>query len=232
MKTNRNTSRNAWIGVVLVAIGGYYLLRNLHFIPSFIPHYFFDWEMIFILIGGAMLATGRRAGVVFLAIGAISLLPQVFLWPHIYIRDWWPLILIAIGVSILMKRRHEGYQSQRAGTTDDEYIDEVSILGGSEKTITSRNFKGGKITSLFGGSKINFLNAELSPDENILDVFCMFGGSTLIVPSDWTIIMDSFIIFGGYSDKRPFTSNVSPNPDKVLRIKGFVMFGGGEIKSV
>ncbi|MFY0651849.1 MAG: hypothetical protein JXQ96_07440 [Cyclobacteriaceae bacterium] len=231
MKKHNQTNNNAWVGIVLVAIGAYFLFRNLNFIPDFIPHYFFGWEMIFVIIGGSMLATGRRSGLIFLLIGAITLLPQVFYWPQIHIRDWWPLILVAIGVSFILKRRDQGRRS-RLGEVDDDYIDDVSIFGGNERQVSSQNFKGGKVTSVFGGSELNFLNCKLSDQENIIDVFCMFGGSTFIVPSDWTVVMDSFIIFGGFADKRPLVSNEGQDPSKVLRIKGFVMFGGGEIKSI
>ena len=48
------------------------------------------------------------------------------------------------------------------GMIDDDYIDEVSIFGGAEKSISSQNFKGGKVTSVFGGSEIIFLSANLS----------------------------------------------------------------------
>ncbi|MFT7034136.1 MAG: putative membrane protein [Cyclobacteriaceae bacterium] len=231
MSDNHNTNRKTWLGIVLVIIGVYYLLSNFNLIPDFIPHYFTSWEMIFVLVGGAMLATGRRAGLVFLLIGGISLLPQIFYWPQIHLRDWWPLILIAIGISIFLKRRNVDFP-KRHGKIDDDYIDEVSIFGGTEKSISSQNFKGGKVTSVFGGSEISFLSTKLSNEENVIDVFCLFGGSSFIVPSDWTVVMDSFIIFGGFSDKRPLTSNANVDPSKVLRIKGFVMFGGGEIKSI
>ena len=173
-----------------------------------------------------MLATGRRSGIVFLLIGGISLLSEVFYWPHISLRDWWPLILVAIGVSMLMKKRHHVFNRDTV-SLDEDYIDEVSIFGGTKKKISAQ-----KITTVFGGSEINFLDTQLSNEENIIDVFCMFGGSALLVPADWTVVVESFIIFGEYADKRPLMSNVSQDPTKVLRIKGFVMFGGGEIKSI
>ena len=232
MNEQNKTGKKPWVGVLLVSIGAYFLLRNLDLIPSFIPHYLFGWESIFIIVGASMLTSGKRGGIVFLAIGGISLLSEIFYWPHIDLRDWWPVILIAIGVSFILNRRNRELDRRGDGSSDDDYIDEISIFGGSEKNITSQNFKGGNVTAVFGGSDLNLLNARLSNDQNIIDVFCMFGGSTLIVPNDWTIVMDAFVIFGGYADKRALSSHTPQDPDKVLRIKGFVMFGGGEIKSM
>ena len=230
MNEEHKVTKNAWVGVVLVAIGGYFLLRNLDMIPSFIPHYLFGWQTIFILIGGSMLATGRRTGFLFLFLGAFFLFPKIFYWPDINMRDWWPLILIIVGLVVLLKRRYEPGHTQ-SGLVDDDYIDEVSIFGGSEKAITSQNFKGGRITSIFGGSKISFMNSKLSDGENIIDELCLFGGSTLAVPADWTIVNTSLVIFGGYNDKRGLNAQTASDPAKVLRIKGLVIFGGSEITS-
>ena len=58
----------------------------------------------------------------------------------------------------------------------------------------------------------------------------MFGGTTLIIPRDWNVKIDIVALFGGVGDKRDIVNNPDMD-DRVLYIKGFVMFGGGEIKS-
>lgn len=217
-----------WLGIVLVAIGGYFLLRNFDMIPSFLPYWVFSWEMIFVVIGGSMLVTGRREGLVFLAIGTLFLLPDIFYLPHFHMRDWWPLILIIIGVSIFLRRR--SYSEPSPGDTNNEFFNDTSIFGGSEKTITSQNLKGGRITSLFGGSELNMLGVNLGQNEVVIDYFCMFGGNEITVPNDWTVVNEMFVIFGGFSDKRAKVSGVQQDPEKVIRLKGFVMFGGSEVR--
>lgn len=111
-----------------------------------------------------------------------------------------------------------------------EYIDETNIFSGSEKKIISQNFRGGKITSIFGGSEIDLSSSHLAEGTNVLEVFYMFGGSSISVPADWVVVNKVTSILGGFSDKR----NVNPTPTsgsgKILIIQGFVMFGGGEIK--
>ena len=160
-KKRSQRNQKAWIGVVLVILGAFFLLRNLDMIPYFIPYYFFGWEMILILIGGAMVATGRREGFVMLIIGGFFLLPEIFEFlnlPRFRMRDWWPLVLIIIGISIMLRRR--GSISRRSGEMDDDFLDDISIFGGSEKSFTSQNFKGGKVTAIFGGSQIDFSSAK------------------------------------------------------------------------
>ena len=73
-------------------------------------------------------------------------------------------------------------------------------------------------------------NCELAPGKNELDLFIMFGGYEIRVPQDWNIIVDVVPLFGGFSDKRIKDPNRVYEDDKVLVIKGLVLFGGGEIK--
>ena len=86
MEEQSTTNRKAWLGVALVAIGSYFLLRNLDLIPAFLPYWLFGWEMILIVIGGAMLVTGRREGLIFLFIGGFFLLPDILYLPHFRMR--------------------------------------------------------------------------------------------------------------------------------------------------
>ena len=59
----------------------------------------------------------------------------------------------------------------------------------------------------------------------------MFGGGTFYVPSDWSVKADVTAVFGGFSDKRRTNIENTTDPEKVLHIKGMVLFGGGEIKT-
>jgi hypothetical protein len=61
-----------------------------------------------------------------------------------------------------------------------------------------------------------------------LECVNIFGGSSMIVPSDWNIVVEVVSIFGGFADKRVPTV---VDPTKTLIIKGVAIFGGGEIKN-
>lgn len=227
MTHQTNSNSKTWLGIVLVLLGSYFLLDNLHMIPSFIPYWVFGWESIFVIIGGAMLISGRREGMVFLAIGGFFLLPDIFHFPHFRLRDWWPVILIAIGVSIFFRtRNHTSYTPEG----NDDFFNDTSIFGGSEKSITSQNLKGGKVTSLFGGSTLNLINSKLGQKEVVFDYLCVFGGNEIIVPNDWTVINEATVVFGAFTDDRGKISGVAPDQEKILRIKGLVMFGGCEVR--
>lgn len=217
------------MGIIILMIGITFLARNLGYLPREIE-IFFGWEMIFILIGIVMLVSGKNGGIIFLVIGSVFLLQDI---THFYfrMRDWWPVILIIIGVFLLLKqagRGGGGGRGRSATSSDNDSLDDINVFSGGNKNVTSKNFTGGKITSVFGGSDIMFTDAIPAPGNAVIDLFIMFGGCSLYVPSDWTVKLEEFSLFGGFSDNR---RNIKADPNKVLVVKGLVLFGGGEIKT-
>ena len=129
------------------------------------------------------------------------------------------------------KRTHEySHHWFDKGESSAEYLDELNIFGGCEKKITTKSFRGGKVTSIFGGATFDFRDCELAEGKNVLDIANLFGGTKLILPSHWKVHVDIVSIFGGFSDKRIPNQNIAES-DRELHIVGVVFFGGGEIKS-
>lgn len=230
MTRHENSNSRIWLGLFFVLIGSYFLLRNFHMIPSFLPYWLFQWEMVFILIGGTMMVTGRREGLIFFGIGAFFILPDILDIPRFHMRDWWPLILIAIGLSIFIRRRN--FTGNEPSIVSDEYFDDTSFFGGSKKIITSQNLKAARINSIFGGTELNLVGAKLGQKEVLVDCLCLFGGNEIIIPNDWTVVNEMFVIFGGFSDDRTSISAAEQDPEKIIRLKGLVLFGGSEVRGV
>lgn len=113
----------------------------------------------------------------------------------------------------------------------DEILDVVAVFGAVKKYIYSKNFRGGEIVSVFGGAEVNLMQAGLTQPQVIIESVQVFGGAKLIVPADWVIHNEAVAVFGGIEDKRPQMGITISQPQKVLIIKGFVLFGGIEIKS-
>lgn len=230
--TGSQSDRRFWLGVFLVIIGSAWLLDNLNLIPYYIDDYLFSWQTFLILLG-LYLIVGRKKpepGIILIAIGAFFLLEDLNLFD---IRDiwhlFWPLIVIVIGLSLMLRRSYGGFKKKSEHESVD-YIDDFAIFGGRERSIDSKNFKGGKVTALFGGSEIDLRNAELAEGIYELDVFVMFGGTEIIVPPNWAVQVEVFSLLGNFADKRVNALKVVPEPGKTLIIKGFVMFGGGDVK--
>lgn len=129
-----------------------------------------------------------------------------------------------------MSKRH-GWNIESKGIVGDDLIDYVNIFSGGERQIVSQNFKGGKISAIFGGIELDLTKASLAPGYSELEIACVFGGATIIVPDDWHISIQVTPILGGFSDSRKLSPGRTVDPAKHLIIKGVVVFGGGEVKS-
>ena len=141
-------------------------------------------------------------------------------------------MFIIAGLVILTNARwfkSESWKNREASSAD--VIDHVHIFGGGERIVSSDNFRGGKVTAIFGGSEIDFTRAKLAPGTNELEVTWIFGGGSLIVPSDWNIVIEVTPILGGFSDSRKINPGNPIDMSKTLVIKGVCIFGGGEIKT-
>lgn len=110
-----------------------------------------------------------------------------------------------------------------------DLVNAQALFTGIERRILSKNFRGGKTSAIFGGTEIDLTQADLA-EGAILNIEVAFGGVKLIVPSHWELQINVSNIFAGIEDKRSY-SQIAPDPSKVLKIYGSVIFGGLEIKS-
>lgn len=148
---------------------------------------------------------------------------------HMY-DMFWPSIFIIIGVIFIVTKRR-GWNAVSKGMIGDDYIDYVNVFSGGERQIVSQNFKGGKISAVFGGIELDLTKAKLAPGRNDLEIACVFGGATIIVPDNWFVTIEVTPILGGFSDTRKISPGRTVESTSQLVIKGAVVFGGGEVKS-
>lgn len=226
-------SNRAIIGVILVLIGLFLVLRNTGIFPDFIDHVVFSWPMLLVAIGLVMTlgASEKTSGVIVMAVGGFFLIPMIFRETFHAYNMFWPSIFIIIGVIFIFTKRRGWNSVTTTSTTGDEYIDLVHVFSGGERQIVSDNFKGGKITAVFGGSEIDLTKSKLAPGVSELEIACVFGGTTIIVPDDWWVKIEVVPVLGGFGDSRKLNPGRTVDPSKQLVIKGAVVFGGGEVKS-
>ncbi|MGB8318654.1 MAG: LiaF domain-containing protein [Ignavibacteriaceae bacterium] len=242
IKTSGVSGTRLFVGVILILLGGLFLLDNLDLIYIDIPRIIFSLPMLLIIFGAIIIINSRKKifGALIFILGVFLMLPRVFPWIHFNASIVFPIIIILLGIFIITRRRNNystsasgvnSFQNTKGHNLNADKIDEISIFGGAEKIVYSENFQGGNVTSIFGGSTIDLTNCKLAPGENVIDVLAIFGGNTFIVPKDWEIRTDIFPLFGGFSNKVFRDPSTVVNQEKVLLIKGFVLFGGGEIKN-
>lgn len=226
-------------GAIFLIIGVLLTLDNLDIVKFRLPDYLFGWYTILIVIGLFITLVREKVGfgLTLIIIGGLFMLDEIawyFNWDFEF-RDvfkLWPLAFVAIGASLIFRNRqsHLEEYEKKSLTDDDDMVDEIAIFSGAERNITSKEFKGGKLTAIFGGTELNLMNADLAQGTNVLDVFCMFGGTDISVPSDMNVKLKVTAIFGGFSDDRKLISENEANDGKEMVIKGLVLFGGGSVK--
>lgn len=114
--------------------------------------------------------------------------------------------------------------------SSEDYLRSTSIFGDVKKTIITKRFQGGEVVNICGGTDINLIQADIQQPV-IIDVFQIFAGIKIIVPSHWKIHSDVVSVFGEVDDKR-FTQGIPQDEQKVVYIKGTSLFGGITIKSI
>jgi len=139
------------------------------------------------------------------------------------IWDFWPVLLILLGISIIWR----GYEQTRYSDSDpSSTISAIAILGGVEKACSSLNFRGGEITAIMGGCEIDLRHADMSAGEAVIHTFALWGGIEIKVPEEWTVTVQGFPLFGGFEQR---TRPPLDGPRKNMIIKGFAIMGGVEI---
>jgi predicted membrane protein len=227
------TNNRAIIGVILVLMGLFLVLRNTGFFPGVIDHVIFSWPMLLVTIGVVITigsSGGKTSGVIVMAVGAFFLIPRIF-QETFDVNLFWPSIFIIIGIIFIFSKRKGWNSVSTSPMVGDDYIDYVNIFSGGERQIVSENFRGGKITAVFGGSEIDLTKANLAPGTSELEIACVFGGTTIIVPDGWNVKIEVVPVLGGFGDSRKLNPGRVIDTTKQLVIKGAVVFGGGEVKS-
>ncbi len=113
--------------------------------------------------------------------------------------------------------------------TGDEHLDTTSVFGSVHKTILSKDFQGGEVVNVFGGTELNFTQADIQ-GRVYIDVTQLFGGIKIIVPPHWQVTSDMAAIFAGIDDKRR-PGGVPLNAEKTLVLKGTSIFAGVEVRA-
>ena len=235
MEKGSVSNKRILFGLFLIALGGFWILVKLDIIPDTWDDILISWKTLLIGIGiFSWIGGNRTAGTILVVIGGFFLIPDLIRIPYEIRRIGWPLLIIGIGVALLLTYRKGNQLPTEPGDGAKgamDYFDDFVIFGGREVFINSRNFFGGKITSIFGGAEYDLRQAHLSQNGSVVDCFCIFGGTGFKVPPDWTVKNEVTAVFGAFSDKRGMTAHdVNTDSSKTLVVKGFCAFGGVEVK--
>jgi predicted membrane protein len=217
-----------FLGIALVLFGTVFLfdqlgLWNFGWLVSV------AWPIIFVIVGISQIASTNKSfigGLFFVTIGLLLIANNLDYLPYGFWGAFWPIILIFIGLSIIFRHR----KFHKKNIVADSDINYFTMFSGANHKIESAGFKGGSISTFFGGTQLDLRRASLAPEGANLDLSCAFGGIEIKVPPDMRIQAIGTPILGALENKT--NQNVDHNQiTPVLKINYFVIFGGIEIKN-
>lgn len=226
-------------GIFIIAIGVVFMLDNLQIVDAGTVLYF--WPAILIIFGASKAAqstnrSGQIFGGIFIAVGALMLLDRMDVIDF-RIWDWWPVVLIIVGLNFLRGARSRNRASSQsfthtgapqAGEDGNSYIRNTALMSGVKRIITSKDFRGGEVSALMGGCEIDMREAEMKGNEAVMDVNIIMGGLELRIPTGWTVVVESTPIMGGVEDR---TYPAKDGTGKRLVLTGTIIMGGIEVKN-
>lgn len=240
-------------GILIVIAGSLFLAKEL---GAEIPQWIFTWKMFLIAIGliiGVKHKFMHPGWLILVLVGGAFLVSD--LYPGIAIKPiLWPVLVILFGLFIIFKprrkkrerywrkwqkehERHHRRHRHRYGDdcymessdTSEEVLDYTVFMGGVKKNILTKNFKGGEVVAVFGGTELNLLQADFEHTAT-LEITSVFAGVKLILPANWEVNSELVSAFGSVEDKRPMQPKTEA-PVKTLILKGSVFFGGIDIRN-
>ncbi|MBM3294179.1 MAG: hypothetical protein FJY82_06590 [Candidatus Aminicenantes bacterium] len=227
-----NAGRFFW-GLVLIAVGVLFLFDQLGTLDfgDIIGTY---WPVVLILIGLSMfLGGGLRKPVgalIFILLGALFLLQNLDILEYSLWHYLWPAAIILLGLWLILKPSFRTKGGGQAPVIKESDLDVTCIFSGQERKVQSAQFKGGRMTAVFGGCEVDFGGAGLEGGKATVEATAVFGGVEIIVPRDWHVVLDGTPILGGVSDERRQPVS-SAEAKATLYVKGTAIFGGVSVKN-
>ncbi len=136
------------------------------------------------------------------------------------------VILIAIQVAAriagqILRRCYLGKE------VDEDSVNAVAVMGGSEDRVTSKSFKGGYLTAIMGGIQLDLTDAAMEQKPATIEANIIMGGAAIKVPHEWKVNLDVTQTMAGVKEKGRQSDLSKETPD--LLVTGKIVMGGLEI---
>jgi len=146
-------------------------------------------------------------GIVLFTIGTLLLLDNLGIADFgDVVTTFWPLALIAVGISIILRRRPSPLTPAPAGTPpmqaesfsplEGDLVHQSNVFGDIIFTAGSQTFKGGSVSTVFGDSIVNLSKTRTAEGDHLLRVHGVFGNTTILLPPDAGVAIIASAVFG------------------------------------
>ena len=221
----------AFLSIVVVALGGVLLLKNLEIINiSWDIFWGTVWAAGFVLSGLVNIFNYRNKtawiwGLLLVAIGVLIGfnsygIVDVSIW-----KVFWPVVLIAAGLAMMFNTSPKSIKRSKKLDKDGGVGNEKIACFWGEEDAVNGDYTGGSLVAIFGGVDLDLRQAKIK-DGSVIEVFTFCGGVNIILPDDVIIENEVRGFLGGTDDKTLPKDSVK----KTLYLKGECILGGLEIK--
>ncbi len=229
------------LGIVIVAFGALMFLGNLDLLD--VRHVMRTiWPLALVAVGVSMVRkpkkeNSRTWGWVLLILGGWWFLDNLGLVGFSIWQLVLPTILLAVGGMLVWrtvqeestKREQDSlHRGSTPGVEQTEFVRSFAFMSYCDLHPALHPFRGGDVSAVMGGVKLDLRDTVMHGDTTTLDVFAFWGGIEILVPPDWIISSRVTPIIGGFVDNRRPSKVV---PKKTLIIQGFNLMSGVEVKS-
>jgi predicted membrane protein len=252
-----NLPRGSLFALLLIVAGGLLFLDNLGFVPlgdirAYWPLWMVVWGIF--IMDKTRSSIGNVWAIALIVSGILLILGNLNII-HVNGGIVWPVMLIAFGVTMLMRpmqmgewrgqirlaaaerRRERRAHFHRGFGTPEEFhgneLNESVVFSSVSRRVDTQQFEGGKLDTVFGSIEIDLTGASITSPQRVayIKANAVFGGIEILVPRTWKVDMKSAAVFGGCEDR-----TVPPRPEAgfepvTLVVTGGAVFGGLQIRN-
>ena len=221
----------AFLSIVVVALGGVLLLKNLDIINiSWDIFWGTVWAAGFVLSGLVNIFNYRNKtawiwGLLLVAIGILIGLNSYGIVDVSIWKVFWPVVLIAAGLAMMFNTSPKGVKRSKKLDKDGGIANEKIACFWGEEDAVKGDYTGGSLVAIFGGVDLDLRQAKIK-DGSVIEIFTFCGGVNITLPDDVIIENEVRGFLGGTDDK----TLPKDSAKKTLHLKGECILGGLEVK--
>ena len=220
----------AFLSIVVVALGGVLLLKNLDIINiSWDIFWGTVWAAGFVLSGLVNIFNYRNKtawiwGLLLVAIGILIGLNSYGIVDVSIWKVFWPVVLIAAGLAMMFNTSPKSVKRSKKLDKDGAGNEKIACFWGEEDAVKG-DYNGGSLVAIFGGVDLDLRQAKIK-DGSVIEIFTFCGGVNITLPDDVIVKNEVRGFLGGTDDKTLSKDSAK----KMLYLKGECILGGLEIK--
>ena len=207
------------IATLFIIVGILFLLRNLGMIDPSLFDLLVSWPML-LVVSGIFTIFHRNpvGGMLLVGVGVYFLFPQLNWITNDFLRVYWPLGLILLGLVIMLKRKDSIRTKKHKRPFNHPPF-------GHRKP---NDEKGADIDVSFGNVILDLKKTTLEADETIINIDSSFSGVVIYLPKGWLVRLKVGSFLAGCQDMRELTE--ATDMTHTLYICGDLSFSGLELR--